>query len=238
MISEKQDTLTISNWLTRWLNVGVSIPHEIVCDYSAALLGAVTKAFCNLSLQCYVDKYFSLLIEPGKENTLPKCYVRIDVAHMIKIFCRILYFKGIHNKNLKHFYVRCLQLLLTSVAFEKFTDILKTVLTVSMSETNGWWNRKPTPAESGRKMLLGQIKGIDIHGEDMTDINSEVDESVLDEEKYDYDEPIDGIKEYLKEIEQISITQSKIKGNRDLVYFIPNVYKTILCLFILDTVDK
>jgi len=55
MISEKQDTLTISNWLIQWLNAGVGVPHEVVCNYSAALLGTVTRAFCNLNLQCYVD---------------------------------------------------------------------------------------------------------------------------------------------------------------------------------------
>lgn len=136
---------------------------------------------------CRLDKCFSSLIEPGKKHTLPKCYVRIDVAHMIKIFCRIPYFKGIHNKNLKHFYVRCLRLLLTLVSFEKFTDILKAFLTVSMSETDGWWNGKPTPAESGRKILLDQIKGIDIHDEDVTNINSEVEENILDGEKFDND---------------------------------------------------
>jgi len=44
------------------------------------------------------------------------------------------------------------------------------------------------------------------------------------------DEPIVGIKEYLKEIEQIAITQSKMKENRDSAYFIPNVHKIILHL--------
>lgn len=99
MISDKQDTLTICNWLTRWLNAGIGVPNEVICDYSAALLGAVTRAFCNLSLQSYVEKCFTSLIELEKEQSLPKCYVRIDVAHMIKIFCHIPYFKGIHNKN-------------------------------------------------------------------------------------------------------------------------------------------
>jgi len=79
-------------------------------------------------------------------------------------------------------------------------------------------------------MLLDKIKGIDINDEDMTDIDSEVEECVLDREKYDCEEPIDGIKEYLEDIEQIFITQSKIKGNRDSAYYIPNLFKTILCL--------
>lgn len=49
-------------------------------------------------------------------------------------------------------------------------------------------------------------------------------------EKYSNDEPIDGINEYLKNIEQIAVIQSNIKGNRDSPYFIPNLHKTILRL--------
>lgn len=229
MISEKHDIITICNWLTQWLNSGVDVPNEVVCDYSTALLGAVTRAFCNLSLQCYVEKCFNVLLEIENE-TLPKCYVRIDVAHMIKIFCRIPYFKGMHNRNLKNFYVRCLRLLLTSISFEIFTDVLKALLTVSMSETDGWLNDNPTPAESGRQMLLDKIKGIDEIDENMTDINFEIDESVLDGEKYDNEDPITGVKEYLNEIEQVALIQSKIKGNRDSAYYVPNLSKTILRL--------
>jgi len=99
-----------------------------------------------------------------------------------------------------------------------------------MSEIDGWYNNELTPAESGRKILLDKIKGIDINDEDMTDINSEVEDSILDGEKYDCEEPIDGIKEYLKDVEQIVINQSKIKGNLDSAYFIPNLSKTILRL--------
>lgn len=45
MISERQDTLTIYNWLAWWLKSGIKTPNETVCDYSTALLGAITRAF-------------------------------------------------------------------------------------------------------------------------------------------------------------------------------------------------
>lgn len=32
MISERQDTLTIYDWLARWLKSGIKIPNEAVCD--------------------------------------------------------------------------------------------------------------------------------------------------------------------------------------------------------------
>lgn len=46
----------------------------------------------------------------------------------------------------------------------------------------------------------------------------------------DDDEDINGIAEYLKKIELIAINQSKVKGNRDSAYFIPNLSKNILRL--------
>lgn len=47
MLSEKQDTLTIYYCLAQWLKDGVPIPQEAVCDYSKAILGGITRAFCN-----------------------------------------------------------------------------------------------------------------------------------------------------------------------------------------------
>lgn len=97
MISEKQDAQTIQNWLTQWLLCGIKVPNEVVCDFSTALIGALTRAINNNSMRDYTARCFDILI--GKNQILPQCYVRIDVAHMIKLFCRISYFKGIQNKK-------------------------------------------------------------------------------------------------------------------------------------------
>jgi len=47
MISERQDTFTIYSWLMMWLSDGVTAPQETVTDYSMALLGAISRAFCG-----------------------------------------------------------------------------------------------------------------------------------------------------------------------------------------------
>jgi len=136
MILEKQDTLTIATCLLQWLRRGVKVPNEVVCDYSTALLGAIIRVFCGLNMRTYVSQCFDLLV--GKCGIPPNCYVRIDVAHMMKIFSQIPSLKGVQIRNLKHFYVRCLRILLTCTAFDDFTTTLKEILIVVMSETDGW----------------------------------------------------------------------------------------------------
>lgn len=62
MLSEKQDTFTIYYWLAMWIKDGVSVPQESVCDYSMALLGAITRAFCNgMTIRNYVDSCIEIL---------------------------------------------------------------------------------------------------------------------------------------------------------------------------------
>lgn len=41
MVSEAQDLSTISYWLNQWIRNGAKFPHEIVCDYSYALIGGI-----------------------------------------------------------------------------------------------------------------------------------------------------------------------------------------------------
>lgn len=45
MISEKHDTLAIFNWLASWMATGLHPPNEVVCDYSRALLAAISREF-------------------------------------------------------------------------------------------------------------------------------------------------------------------------------------------------
>lgn len=45
MISEKQNTFTIYSWVETWVKDVSCVPHESVCDYSMALLGALQGHF-------------------------------------------------------------------------------------------------------------------------------------------------------------------------------------------------
>lgn len=70
MVSEKHDTLTIFYWLGQWMKCGIKSPNEVVCDFSKALLGAISRAFCNdNSLRAYNENCFKVLI--GHEEKLP-----------------------------------------------------------------------------------------------------------------------------------------------------------------------
>jgi len=70
---------------------------------------------------------------------------------MIKLFCRLKILNGIRNKRLKEFYVRGFRLLLTSTTLEMFKQILKSLMTVILSPTDGYLdesNTKPNSSES------------------------------------------------------------------------------------------
>ncbi|KAE9522762.1 hypothetical protein AGLY_016871 [Aphis glycines] len=94
MISEKQDTFTIFSWLMLWMNDGVSAPQESVCDFSMALLGAITTAFCGvMTVQTYVESCLEILTYKKTANLQ---LVRIDIAHLIKMISQWKCWKG-HN---------------------------------------------------------------------------------------------------------------------------------------------
>lgn len=109
MISEKQDTFTIFSWLTLWMNDGVSAPQESVCDFSMALLGAITRAFCGgMTVQVYVESCLEILTYKKSTNLQLSCFVRIDVAHLIKMVCRWKCWEGSKSYQLKDFFIRYL----------------------------------------------------------------------------------------------------------------------------------
>lgn len=158
MISEKQDTLTIFNWIAQWMRCGIQTPNEAVCDYSLALLNAMAMAFCkNSSIKLYVSQCFE--VASGHHQNLSNCYIRIDIAHIIKIICRNKNLQGKKNWSLKEFYVRGIRLLVTATNIDQFKNILTVLITVMLSKTDGWMdNKKENPSEISRTYLLVKIK--------------------------------------------------------------------------------
>ncbi|KAE9529189.1 hypothetical protein AGLY_011985, partial [Aphis glycines] len=158
MVSESHDTDNLFNWLWRWKKMVIRCPHEAVCGYSLPILGAMSCAFCNVSLSEYVDKCFLCLNKSNKN--LSSCYIRIDVAHMVKIFCRLKCLNW-KNKHLKVFYVSCLTLLLVLKDIDDFREMLTNILTILLSETYGWLDKfctKHNPSEQSRVYLVNRIK--------------------------------------------------------------------------------
>lgn len=87
MLSAKHDTNFICFWLREILRDGAPVPQQVDCDYSMALLNAVCLAFNERNLKNYVSDCFRWLQNENLQYPL-KSFIRIDIAHLIKIICR------------------------------------------------------------------------------------------------------------------------------------------------------
>jgi len=217
---------------------GTRNPNEVVCDYSKAILGATSRAFCNGKiLKMYVDDCFDVL--NGKDEQLPATYIRVDVAHIIKIFCRIKNLTGIKNKALKKFYVRGLRLLLSSETLVEFTNIFEALLIVILSETDGWCDGSETfqtLSERSRQFILEKIRGLSPQSSFINDIDVDDADNIVNysDEKADDNgicsQKISKIDAYLEEIYEKSKINSETKGNRLSTYFLPELATNIFRL--------
>lgn len=126
MLSECQDTATITFWLQRWLKDVHKSPKECVCDFSLALLGAICRALNDCSLNIYLKKCISIL--HGLTTEKLACYIQIDVAHLIKTVCRWKCYPK-KAKLVRKFYIRCVGLMINCASF----DILKHLVLSTLS---------------------------------------------------------------------------------------------------------
>lgn len=90
MLSEKHDTNTLTYWMRKWLRSGASVPKQVVVDYSLALLNAASLAFNNTDLKNYITNCFVFDQHSSIRLRSPRCLIRIDIAHFIKLvtLCR------------------------------------------------------------------------------------------------------------------------------------------------------
>lgn len=78
------------------MKCGLNTSNKVVCDFSMALLGTISMAFCkNSNIKLYIEKCFGVLI--GFHQNLPNKYIRIDIAYVMKTFCRNKNFQGKNN---------------------------------------------------------------------------------------------------------------------------------------------
>lgn len=84
MLSEKHDTNFILYWLNYWISsIGEAyIPLEVTTDRSLALQNACCLAFNSMTYKKYLENCLKLL--KNETSDVPKCYIRIDIAHLIK----------------------------------------------------------------------------------------------------------------------------------------------------------
>jgi len=128
MLSESHTTTAIWMWLIQWIQSGAPIPREVICDASTALLSAVVQAFTNYN---NIDDYADNIWE---DRDLPYCYIRIDVAHFMKKYANFL---KITRLRVKTFYLACIGQLILARNIEEAENILFSILTIAVNETEG-----------------------------------------------------------------------------------------------------
>lgn len=144
-------------WLLReWLRTPVPCPSEIVIDYSLALINAICLAFNDVNLNMYVEQCMTFL-ESSDDMRRPKCVIRIDIAHIIKLVCRWKCFNGKHMR-IKDFYVRCIDLLTKCTSVNKFRQICRDILIVSASDTEEIITDKQIKCLTAQERLIQLIK--------------------------------------------------------------------------------
>lgn len=154
MLSEAQDMSTISYWLNQWIKSGAKLLHEIVCN-SYALIGAITFSFCQISRTRYCD--ICLRVLQKKETSTPTVFIRLDIAHFIKMICR---WKCLGKGRIKEFFVRSLIILVESETLEQFEDTFVEIIVIASFETYGLKcsTLVPAPAELFRCHMINLIK--------------------------------------------------------------------------------
>lgn len=86
MLSESHNSNAIFHWLTEWLRLGGSTPHEFVSDMSLALLNAAVRAFAMIeNVNAYNERCFRLLRQVAFEFQCPKHQSTTDLLSY-KIF--------------------------------------------------------------------------------------------------------------------------------------------------------
>lgn len=187
MISERHDNMAIYSWLYDWIKQSVPTPPSCVSDRSIAILSGAVQAFTQYkTLSEYLIHCYNVLFFDEIEE-LPKCFVRCDIAHLIK---NITCWKPLKKltPNVRVFYVHSIAELLKANSVGQVENIVKALCQLASSTTvgkkleNGIPTSQDVPAESARKLLRDIISN-STHNEDVL-ISTCEDAVIADEEKY------------------------------------------------------
>jgi len=123
MISEKHDNIAIYHWLGSWLKSDVPPPKETCSDMSLALLSALVRSFTQYtSLSDYISVCSQLLHERVSDKSfwLPRCFIRIDIAHFLKNITKWSSFVTT-SKRVKEIYLRTICLIIKIQSLDEIT---------------------------------------------------------------------------------------------------------------------
>lgn len=135
MLSEIHNANFIGFWLKEFIRLGGSIPNEFVVDMSKALLNAAVNSFTSyLNLKSYIKVLFSKNFDDTTPT--PECFIRIDVAHLIKAVSNNKHFAD-KKPKVREMYIRCIGLILQETDLMEVRKIIFSVLVMTYSATEG-----------------------------------------------------------------------------------------------------
>jgi hypothetical protein len=243
MLSEKHDNNSIHHWLEEWIRDGAPKPKQVVTDMSLALMVAVVKAFTQFNtLLSYIERCFNCLRQD--ESDLPQCFVRNDVAHVIKLVTNWSPLRSV-DIRIKDFIVRAIGQIIISEELYDVQNILKHLFWLIYSKTDGTLsNGQYTYATQGIEFLrkriatgvVDQYLTVSSSQIESTDDTESEDELTLEQntnynENYTLNHKKGPFYEAVKEIALKCEEQVEFQmGNHDNLYYLPNITPEILNL--------
>lgn len=138
MVSEFTDTKWIRYWMDDWVVRTSEIHNQFTSNMSMDLLNGAVKSFTSYAgVADYIEVMFELL-QGNNQNSrqIPRCFVRIDIAHFMKNVTTCV---PLHNKpkKMRFFFKRLVAWLLTIKNLEQAKAHIFSVLVVATSLTEG-----------------------------------------------------------------------------------------------------
>lgn len=186
MISAVQTMDNIFQWLKKWIG-GMKVPNEVVCDDSAAIIGAVVNAFTrSTTTREYLSHCFKVLCHA--ECCLITCLIRLDTSHFLKSLYRLQCFKFI-DIRVKSFYIRYLLALKSCTNFEVAKTIIENLTVVALQKYDRYlMDGSKSKCDKARELL----KSFELSSEgsmviDQSDAQSDRDETDTHEYNDNFD---------------------------------------------------
>lgn len=145
-MSEHQHTNSIHFWLSEWQRSGAITPKEVIVDFSAALIGAVCKAFTGeIDTNSYLDACLKVSTNSVGAQ-LSRCFIRIDVAYLINSVSQWKEMPQItlNKRKIREFYLRTIGQIILSTHLLEVREILKNTFTTALREYEGFYCNKPS----------------------------------------------------------------------------------------------
>lgn len=224
MLSARHTTIAITSWLSTFLTLANHIPEEVVCDFSLALLNAISLSFNDRRLQTYITDCFLWILGEELQHPL-RTYIRLDLNHLIKMMCRKKVFNGRPGK-LKDFYIRCIGVMTICETLNDFEKMLLAVFIVALSECDGQ-NEIGEDIISQQKedYLFERIKTFSFENQN----NENTEWEPVDDEPSEVDDNIRKYVENLKSRAEAEAINCK-EHQRPNAYYLPEIVNPLLKL--------